>query len=478
MCGTRYLKVCLIAYLFLYLTLSGFAQHHQFPSKLLPYYHQALNYDFESWPLVDIDTLPAADRPAGIYINSLASILQVVISKEDPAADKRDEWVERLDECSSTNPSCSFALSEVIFHHSLIYFLQGEHFKSFIQFRKVYRSDLQDSQNPWSLKTSGMLNIMLGAVPEQYQWIFSLLGYKGDQILGMQQLEELIAHDTFLTLEALMIKLLFQQYLFDQNTFDEWLKLRTEYPNSPLIQFLFNANALKNHQSQSVIDLQVDSHIDQVYGQLGEAYLNKLEYDSALRYFEVYEDNLTTEVTAEMIHKIWLCYQLKADTLNAAKYANKLLEIDERLSEADENALFNLQLGAGQDLELMKVRLTTDGGYYQLAGQILSEIDSASLSESRSQVEYVYRKARWLHLMGQPMSALPYYEKVLAESPKTGWYFAPNTAYQLGMIFEMQGEFEKALTYYEMVSNYRNYPYSNSLENKSNLHMRIINSQN
>lgn len=478
MCGIRYLKVCLTAYLFLCLTLSGYAQHRQFPEKLLPYYHQALNYDFRSWPLVDIDTLSIEDQSAGIYINALAATFSTIIAGQDPASEVRDDWNERTDQCSDSDEFCHFVQAEVAFHYSLVSFIKGEHFKSFLQFRKVYRAKDDEYQHPWSNKTYGMLNVLLTAVPEQYQWIMGLLGYRSDQLKGIQQLQSLVEQQSQISLEAWIVKLMLEQYIFDQNTFNDWLNLRTEYPDSPLIQFLFNANALKNHQSQYVIDRQVDSHIDQVYGQLGEAFLNKLEYDSALTYFKIYEDNLEERMTAEMLHKIWLCHKLKSDSITATIYANKLLTKDESISEADENAIFNLQLGEEQDLELMKVRLSTDGGYYQLAGQILEEMDSASLSGRRSQVEYIYRKARWLHLMGQPKDAVPYYEKVLADSPKTGWYFAPNTAYQLGLIFESFGEVERAVEYYEMIKNYRGYPYRNSLENKSNLRMRIIDSKN
>jgi hypothetical protein len=234
MCGPKYLKVCLIACLFLCLDFRSEAQDYQFSEALLPYYNQALNYDFRSWPLVDIDTLEAIDKSAGVYINSLAATLQTLIQKQDPAAQVRDEWLKLLEGCEASDDLCVFVKSEVIFHHSLIYFLQGDHFKSFLQFRKVYRSDHGDKEQVWLLKTSGTLNVMLGTVPEQYQWILSILGYRGDQVLGMRQLDDLITQETILSFETQMIKLLFEQYLFDQDTFEEWLRIRTEYLDSPI----------------------------------------------------------------------------------------------------------------------------------------------------------------------------------------------------------------------------------------------------
>lgn len=476
MCGLNNLKVCLVAYLFLFLNFKVNAQHQGLPAALLPYYDQALNYDFRSWPLIDIDTIQAQDQPAAIYINSLAATIETIILKQDPATSYRDAWSDSLSGCEDNHAFCEYVEREVVFHKSVIDFLKGDYFKSFLNFRKVYRAGEDNNGYPWSLKTSGTIKVMLSAVPEQYRWILNILGYKGDHELGMKQLNQLISEKTFLTLETTMIKLLFVQYLYDQSTLEDWLVLRKTHTDSPLIQFLFNAIALKTHHSQMVIDLQVDSHIDQVYGQLGEAYLNKLEYDSALMYFKIYEDNMGEMATAEMLHKIWLCHKFNSNEALAVEYEEKLSKKEVNISEADENAIYHLQMNRDEDLELMKIRLTTDGGFYQVTEELLDNIDSTSLISPKSKVEYIYRKARWLHLTGKLEESIPYYNKVIAESPKSGWYFAPNSAYQLGLVFESLDNQQKALEYYELVSSYRQYPYQNSLENKSNLRMRLINS--
>lgn len=477
MWGQNKIKVCFMACLFFYFTFSLKGQHKPLSNTLAPYYEKALHYKVTKWPLLSLDTLRDEDQPAAIYINSLSATLHTLLTHRDPAVDYREAWAKWLERCTSDDPFCAFVSSELQFHQSLIYFLHGEHFKSFLQFRKVYRMSTQEQGYPWSLKTSGTLNIMLSAVPDQYQWLLSILGYHGDHQVGMHQLDSLQVMGTFLNLETHLIQLLFKQYLFDQNTFADWLMLRTAHPKSPLVQFLFNTVALKNHQSQHVIDLQVDSPIDQVYGQLGEAYLNKLQYDSALMYFRTYENNLGEEMTSEMMHKIWLCHKLLSNAPAAERYRQRLIAKNASITEADENALHHLHMDTPAAQHLMKIRLATDGGYYLKAGQLLEQMQEADFTEKKNQVEYVYRKARWLQLSGQPEAAIPYYQKVLQESPNSGWYFAPNSAYLLGRLFEDRNEDSTALAYYEMVSGYRQYPYRNSLENKSDLRMRLIKSR-
>ena len=475
MCGSKRNKVCLTACLFLCLSFRGYTQSIVFPDQLAAAYHKALHYRFHKWPVVDPDTIEVSHLPYAIYINSLAATLSRVITAKDPASDHRDQWERLLNDLDKRDTVVSFVRAETAFHQSLVHFMNRDAFRSFMQFRVAYRRS-EDIENLGSPKVSATLKIALGSIPENYQWIFRLLGYEGDPVLGMQELDQQIAAKNDLSLECQLVKLMFQQYLFDESTFGDWLDLRTEYADSPMIQFLFNTIALKNHQSQYVIDLQLDSHIDQVYGQLGEAYLNKLEYDSALYYFDEYEDNLMENATVEMLHKIWLCHTLKGDERKASEYKEKLLNIGSSVTEADANALEHLSIEAPIATELMKVRLTTDGGYYDISKQLLDQLDTSATMSDKTSVELLYRRARLVHLSGNAEAAIPIYKQVLSKSPASGWYFAPNTAYLLGRIYQDKSEFEEALRYLDKVGNYRNYPYKSSLNNKADLYTRLIES--
>ena len=68
---------------------------------------------------------------------------------------------------------------------------------------------------------------------------------------------------------------------------------------------------------------------------------------------------------------------------------------------------------------------------------------------------------------GKTLQAIGLYKNTILESGDKGWYFAPNSALQLGYYYETGDNLQKAKEYFELALSYKNHPYKNSIDNKA-----------
>jgi tetratricopeptide (TPR) repeat protein len=85
----------------------------------------------------------------------------------------------------------------------------------------------------------------------------------------------------------------------------------------------------------------------------------------------------------------------------------------------------------------------------------------------REKLEYLYRSARLYHKAGQVNEGITYYLKTIELSKDENYYFAPNSALQLGYIYLSRVEKEEAKKYFQLALSYKNYEYKNSIDNKA-----------
>jgi tetratricopeptide (TPR) repeat protein len=109
----------------------------------------------------------------------------------------------------------------------------------------------------------------------------------------------------------------------------------------------------------------------------------------------------------------------------------------------------------------------TDGGYYQEAKKILDKIDRTKLTSDRDQTEFMYRKARLAHHMGDLATAQDEYQKTIFATGQEDWYFAPNACLQLGYISRDANDFVSARTWFTRSLAYKKHEYKNSIDSKA-----------
>ncbi|NJN41689.1 MAG: hypothetical protein HC811_05080 [Flammeovirgaceae bacterium] len=76
------------------------------------------------------------------------------------------------------------------------------------------------------------------------------------------------------------------------------------------------------------------------------------------------------------------------------------------------------------------------------------------MKENRT--EYYYRKARLAHKTSEIEAAKLFYQQTIDIALDNPWYFAPNSALQLGYIAEEQNNSAQAKVYFEKALSYKN----------------------
>ena len=116
---------------------------------------------------------------------------------------------------------------------------------------------------------------------------------------------------------------------------------------------------------------------------------------------------------------------------------------------------------------LLRARLLFDGGYYERAAGEMNRLTENSFANTEEQTEYYYRTARFYDEWNKKDSALALYNKAIDKGKTLPRYFAANSAFETGKIYETRGDTAKAEQYYNLCLSFENHEYKNGLDQKA-----------
>ena len=326
-------------------------------------------------------------------------------------------------------------------------------------------------------KTSGVIQVMVGSIPDKFHWFMSLLGMKGSVRVGQKQLEELKASKSSLSQEATVLfytikGLINQQFEEASKGIAECLK---SDPGNRLLLFLGVNMMMKSSQSEEALAL-IQSLDRQTQGLpvyyieylRGEILLQKGDYTHAVQAYEKFIKGYKSQsFKKDSYYKISLCYFLQNKREMALKNFDLAKKNGKDVAEPDKAAAAQLREDKFPNAKILKVRFYTDGGYYKEAKEVLHSIVPNDLTTSKDQIEFYYRKARLSHKTGELPAAKLFYNQTIDMTGENPWYFAPNSALQLGYIAQSQKDYPAAKKYFEMALAYRHHEYKNSIDGKA-----------
>ena len=454
------------------------AQDLAFDQTLLRAYHHALNLD----PSSALETLPAQSTVSDIYIASLAETIELLIT-EDPAkfSEYEDRFLKRLDRNLKATPrDFQFLQAEMRLQWAFVYLKFGHELDAALQLRQAYQiAETCRNKFPEYLpirKTSGLLQIMVGAVPDKYNWVLNLLNMNGSVSGGLAQLKEVSDSKSPLAFEGKMLHALVQGFILGKpgEGLEEMQLILDEHKGNRLALFLAASLALKN--SANEIALQRLAELSEINGGIplyyadylrGEARLHKGDYATAASSYRWFIQHQTGENYIKDAHyKIGLCYLLNGGE-NDAHEEFKLARIKgKEATEADKSAGRSLAEADLPNVKLLKARYLTDGGYNIEAKSVLATIIPRDLKSPKDKIEFTYRKARLAHEMNSP-DAIALYLETVKMTGQDGSYFAPNACLQLGYIYQSQNKITEAEEYFRRALAYRRHAYKNSIDTKA-----------
>lgn len=419
-----------------------------------------------------------------IYIASLGDVLELLLTEDEVKFEKHEDVYEsRLNklEGAGSTASALFTIAELRLQWAFVYLKFGHEFDAAWNIRQAYFS-MQECKKKFPLylpikKTSGVLEVMLGAVPEKYQWVINMLGMQGSVEKGLQELEEVKSKSSPLHMEATLLYYLIQGYILQRTEIavsglHDDLSANEE---NQLVVFFRAALAIKNSQSEkalsSLIKLEENKTglpIAYAHYQLGEVYLHKGEYESAIRCYQKFlKEYHGLNYIKDARYKTGICYWLTGNTSEAVKHFDQAKESGKEATEADKYAARSLADNSFPNIKLSKIRYATDGGYYEEAKRIVSSVEDRDLATSKEKIEFIYRKARLFDKSGSTNEAAKLYLETISLQKEESWYFAPNSCLQLGYIAINKNNLKEAKQYFEKALSYKKHEYKNSIDSKA-----------
>jgi tetratricopeptide (TPR) repeat protein len=419
-----------------------------------------------------------------MYVLSLSETADILITEDQKKFEqleanfrKRLEFVETLPE----GPEKLFLEAELNLQRGFNLLNLDQSFNAVFAIRRAYNVT-QDCLKKYPSfipikKTSGVIQVMIGSVPDKYHWFISLLGMRGSVVVGQKQLQELRNSKSSLNVEATILFFTVKGFINQQ--FSEAAAGLTEIlkdqPENRLILFLSINMLAKDSQSEKVLELisTLDQHnqgLQMYYVEYlrAEALLNKGDYAKAITSYQKFiKGYRSTSFKKDSHYKIALCYWLMNDEPQAKVYFEKAKITGKEQADPDKSAAAQLAENKLPNQKILKVRFLTDGGYYKEAQASVNAIQFSELKTLKEQTEYFYRKGRLAHKTEEFSVAKIYYEETIHLAKENPWYFAPNAALQLGYIYRDQKNYAMAKKYFEQAMTYRKHEYKSSIDSKS-----------
>lgn len=424
--------------------------------------------------------------PVYFYVQNLADILLLLVTEDkelfNTLSANEDKRIAAVATFSDDEPYKLFCLAEMQMQWAFIKLKYGEELSALWNLRQAYKTIKKNQEQfPDFLpnnKSIGLLHILFGAVPDQYQWALNILGISGSIKEGMKELAILSRNASPFNTEAVIIKSLAQGYILQDFSaaFNGINQLYQSSPDNLLVNYLYALMLIKNSNGeQALIVLREAQALREGYPTFpmlkylkGEVLLQKGEYNAASTHYAQF---LLTFKGGNFVKdanfKLFLCHWLNNEDQLAEQYFIKAKTAGKTVTEADKYANRLLSSNEHPNKILMKIRLFTDGGYYEKAAELIDNLEVNNFERQKDQAELVYRKARLYHKQDQMNEAIPLYKRTITISGKNNWYFAPNAALQLGYIYSQLKQQEPARAFFEKAISYKDHPYKNSIDHKA-----------
>lgn len=427
--------------------------------------------------------IPQPETAHQHYVTALAEALELLITEDgEKYTEYEERFNQRLERKTKSNiPDDLFLQAEIRMHWTFVYLKFGHEFDAALNLRQAYLT-IQEIKEKFPRfqaikKSSGLLEVIIGSVPQKYNWILSLLNMEGTTKTGFEELESTRLSGTSVAFEANLIYALIQGFLLQHADVgvQEIKSFLTKHPNNRLALFLGSALAVKNAQCEDAL-VMLDSLGKQTkglplhYGDYlrGEIYLYKAEYLNSITSYRWFINNYRGQNSIkDSYYKIGLCYWLNGNVNDAQATFKQAKALGKEASESDKYAARSLAEDELPHIQLTKARYAMDGGYYDRANYILESLLPRDIPTQRDQVEYYYRRARLAHKLNHLDAAKRFYLQSIDVNKNESWYYAPNACLQLGYLVLSEGDTVLARNYFNKALSYNKHEYKNSIDSKA-----------
>ncbi|WNJ16064.1 tetratricopeptide repeat protein [Pontibacter sp. G13] len=402
-----------------------------------------------------------------------------------------DDWLELAEHAPDSDPLKRVIIGEMYGKRAAAEFMSHNYLTA-VRLARSGRNLIRKNAKRWpdqvdQRKSLGIINVMLGAVPQKYQWLTQLLGFSGNIDRGLEQLQDANNRGTLLKQESQILLWYVKRTMLNQT--EELLeeiafkrkKLKT--PRNILTDY-FEASAwlsLKN--SDKALEILEDRHVYLNDGSffipfwdllLGKTYYFQNQHILAQRYLatflQAYQGQLFKN---DATYRLGICLTIHGNYKAALPLFKVVSNKKGNGFDQDEYAQFMAAKfletpPSPLEIQIFRARNFFDGGYYPEAITLLSEIQNQFPNiPQHKQQEIQYRLGRIYHSQGKIEEAKGAYQAcVRMPSTEETRYMQAYSCYYRGEIHREANEFDLARAAYKQALDYDDYFYQSGLENR------------
>ncbi|HVV56067.1 MAG TPA: hypothetical protein VHC47_12105 [Mucilaginibacter sp.] len=489
-------KTILLVLILFVSRLTAFA-HFDFNDNCVDAYHAIMRLKFaEARQIIQREKQADPNNKVTILLENYLDYYGLIASDCKSDYEKlKDRKSERLalleDDNQDSSPYYLFCQAEVYLQWGLIKGRFGDYFSSALDLRKADGLLKENAKKfPTFLpdrKSLAVIQIVFGSLPSNLKSIARLVGMSGNTQTGVKQLEALrkeLPDSKYSFFNNEVIFFLCQtsiDILHKENDYDELISYLQGMDDQSLLKtYLQGYIAEKTAHNDDAIkfleaapkssEYAVVPEIDYL---LGNARLNRMDTDAYVDLLKYVKEYRGVNYIKDAYMKTAYCFFLQDNQDKYYYYAKLARTEGYAIDEKDKEALREAG-DARPDLNLLKVRVSFDGGYYDKALAILKSIKTYSLGLLRDKIIYYYYLGRVYDKTGQPNDAIVNYTQAINMGKVTSYYYAANAAFCMGRLFEQRKDNDKAAYYYQMALDMKSHEYQSSIDNDAKAGLRRV----
>ena len=393
--------------------------------------------------------------------------------------------IEQLKSGPESSPLYRFFLGLAYMQRAGVSMRFGEKWNAGWDFKKGY-GYIKDNKKEFPTFTPndllyGPMQAMIGTIPSGYKWIAGLFGMKGSIKNGMKTTRNFLnSPDPWARLFSNEAAFLTSYLMFyienDKEGVFELIKTKKlDVVNNHLFTYMAANLGIHNKMNDYAEQVLMNRNKSAEYlvtnawdYQLSMVKINKLDLTNAAYYLEKFlKEFKGRSFVKDVYQKLSWVYYLKGDIKNAEAARKKLLASGSTDNDPDKKAQKDAKSGDWPNVELLKARLLSDGGYHSDALNILKGRNRNDFRKTDEQLEYVYRLGRIYDDLNQDSNALNYYQQAIQIGEKRHQYFAARAALQAGLVYERMGNKRVAIQYYEKCLDMEDHEYKDSIDQRA-----------
>jgi len=398
--------------------------------------------------------------------------------------DNKSERIGRIERDDKTSPYYLFSLAEINLQFALSRTRAKEYFTAAMEVNRAY-SQLQENNKRFpeflpNQKNLGMINAVLGSIPDGLRKALSVFGVRGDTRTGVRMMESLIEklprspYSHFYDETVFYYSVIQTDIVPDPANYNKIIKNTEDIDQESLLKTYIRAYAgvKMGNTSSALVELnkRPSGPLYPLYPYLdylsGIAKMQNLDPTASLNfntYLKGYKGvNLIKDTYLQLA---WL-ELIRGNTKAYQKYVEEVKQKGYELSGRDKQAMREVEYDI-PDVSLLKARLLSDGGNYERAFSQLSGKTTESFKNLMCRIEFNYRMGRIYDLTSKEDLALKYYQKAIDLGKDEPYSFASNSALRSAIIHEKNKNKVQAKQYFNLAINMKDHDYESSIENRA-----------